>query len=363
MSIADYYQKNRAAFKSSKASPKALLAQLISSCFSFISTLRSKAYEKGFLKSIKAKIPVVSIGNISIGGSGKTPFCILLANALQEKGIRFGFISKGYKGQMSKKLSKQEFLTVCASHGPMIPANSCGDEPYLIASKFPQHPFVVSPNRVLAANKARLLGAELVLMDDGFQHRRLVRDLDIVLVRAQDPLEGAAFFPRGGLRDSLGRLAEADYVVVTGCDKVSFAYSKKCLAPYTQAPLIGVQSTFSKATLFNGKSFDLKGKRVIAFAGIAHPEAFFKMLEEAGANVVLSAELLDHAKIEDDFLYELELKVSSLGAEAIVCTEKDWVKLQHKNKSSILAYVSMEHELLCGKSTFKELLSQIQSLL
>ena len=311
---------------------------------------------------MKATIPIVSIGNISVGGSGKTPFCLFLADLLEKKEIPFGFISRGYKGQLSRKLSKKDALVVCASHGPMVPAKSCGDEPYLIASKFPQRPFVVSPNRALSANKAHALGARLILMDDGFQHRQLMRELDIVLVRAEDPLEGKAFFPRGGLRDSLSRLAEADYIVVTGCTKDSFASSQKQLAFYTQAPLIGVQTKLSKATFFNGQPFDLKGKRVIAFAGIAHPESFFNTLEQAGAKVVLGASLPDHAKIEDDFLHELELKVSSMGAEAIVCTEKDWVKIVHQKQSGLLAYISIEHEVVYGKGVFKELISQISCL-
>ena len=168
------------------------------------------AYLSGLLKAQKAPIPVISVGNLLLGGSGKTPFAIYLADLFYKHGLRPAIVSRGYKGSY-----QEDYLVVGdgGAEGPLAEPTECGDEPYLISSRLPHVPVIVGRKRihpVVAAHK--LFGSDVAILDDGFQHLGLARNADIVLINGSED----AMFPLGRLREPISALKRANLVVIVG---------------------------------------------------------------------------------------------------------------------------------------------------
>src|ERR1700733_10630426 len=169
--------------------------------------LKNLAYDKKLLASEKLSVPVVSIGNLVAGGTGKTPLVHSLALALQGK-VHLGILSRGYKSQIEK--SKQ-IKQISAGNGPLCSPAECGDEPYLLAQKT-KASLWVGADRIASGKKAIEQGANCLLLDDGMQHRRLFRDFEIVVIDGTSPFSEGNFLPCGWLRDSPKRLKNADLI-------------------------------------------------------------------------------------------------------------------------------------------------------
>lgn len=269
-------------------------------------TLRHFAYDKGLFHSEKPPLPVISVGNIQVGGTGKTPFVHLLAERLS-KTLKVAIASRGYRSAAEQL--KEPLLV-----SPDFDAAICGDEPLLLARKLPQVEVFVGPDRVASAKLAKSRGAELLILDDGMQHRRIGRDLDIALVSADDPFGGL-------LRDRPKRLRQVDLIACIGIrDEAHFSLFKEKMARFSSAPVVGL-----KRTLKNGSA--IAHKRVALFCAIARPESFVKSVEELGCEIVYKAFLPDHRRLSnwESFVH----KAQESGAELLICTEKDAVKLPH----------------------------------
>lgn len=263
--------------------------------------LRNALYDRGVFKVRRLRRPVVSVGNLSVGGSGKTPLVIALGELLKERGIAFDVLSRGY-GRRSKDI---------AVVNPEGSVEEFGDEPLLIARKL-QVPVVVGADRYQAGLLAeQKFSSRLHLLDDGFQHRRLHRDFDIVLLPARD-LE-AGLLPTGRLREPLSSLRRADAVV---------------LEPGVPVPE-GVKSVWRarrEITIHPSSSGPVT--TVVAFCAIAHPDQFFESLKTAGVRILESVAFRDHHRYsQQDIDRLLQLKKNS-GAEGLITTEKDLVKLK-----------------------------------
>src|SRR5438270_5373165 len=272
-----------------------------------VSGARNLIYDTGWFTA-RLKGPVVSVGNISVGGTGKTPFIIYLGELLKERGIKFDVLSRGY-GRASQGV---KLVDVAGS------ARDFGDEPLLIARKL-QVPVVVGESRYHAGLAAeQRFGPQLHLLDDGFQHRQLDRDLDIVLLGEGD-LEDK-LLPAGRLREPLSSLKRAEVVVLQGESEIR--------AQETCAPTSGL----STPTLFKmGRNMVVDAERAesyVAFCGIARPHGFFAGLRAAGVNVVAERAFRDHHAYSDADVKELLRMQSSSGAKGFVTTEKDEVNLR-----------------------------------
>jgi tetraacyldisaccharide 4'-kinase len=260
---------------------------------------RNALYNSRWLRSCSLQGPVISVGNLSVGGSGKTPFVILLGELLKARGIRFDVLSRGY-GRTTRGVLLVE---------PGGVARDFGDEPLLIARRL-QVPVVVGEDRYEAGRFAEArFGVQIHLLDDGFQHRRLARDFDIVLVTAEDARD--RLLPAGRLREPLQSLQRADVVVLTsGASEESFPLAGKTvwrvrrgIAPH-----------------------DIPARPVV-FCGIARPQSFLLQLRAAGIELVAEAFFRDHhAYTETDIHDLLQLKQRS-EAGGFVTTEKDAVNL------------------------------------
>ncbi len=269
-----------------------------------VSGARNLAYDTGWFTA-RLQGPVVSVGNISVGGTGKTPFIIYLGEQLKQCGIKFDVLSRGY-GRGSKGVRVVD---------PAGSAREFGDEPLLIARKLGV-PVILGESRYHAGLAAeQKFGAQLHLLDDGFQHRQLHRDLDIVLVGEGD-LEDK-LLPAGRLREPASSLKRADVVVMAGESKIN------------THPSAALRTGSGVPTLFKVISLDAKpAGGVVAFCGIARPQGFFAGLREAGVKVMAERIFRDHHAYSGAEVRELEaLRVSS-GAVGFVTTEKDLINLE-----------------------------------
>jgi tetraacyldisaccharide 4'-kinase len=258
--------------------------------------LRNALYDRGTLSACRLARPVVSVGNISVGGSGKTPFVIALGQLLKQRGIAFDVLSRGY-GRNSTEIAVVE---------PGGTAAQFGDEPLLIARTL-QAPVIVGGDRYQAGLLAeKQFSSKLHLLDDGFQHRRLHRDFDIVLLPDED-ITGS-LLPVGRLREPVTSLDRADAVVV---------FEKQVL------------SLSAKQTWLAHRRVELAGPsgRLVAFCGIARPRQFFDSLKALGQEIAETVTFGDHHRYSHgDVDRLLRLKVQS-GADGFITTEKDAVNL------------------------------------
>lgn len=286
-----------------------------------IQAIRSTLYRKRILTAKCLPRPVISVGNITVGGTGKTPATATIARLLIARGMKVAVLSRGYGGAM-------EGQTAIVADGDAIrlDAGQCGDEPYLLAATVPGLTVVMGADRYSAGLLAmEHLSPDVFLLDDGFQHLRLQRDLNILLVDCAHPFGNGWTLPAGLLREPKSAVQRADLVIHTRCP---LGFSP---APLAGKPFCSARHRLGAAIPLSGGplvSFDaLRGKKIMAFAGIGEPEPFFEELRTLGLDVVRTIPFSDHAAYAPDQLAGLAAAFRACGAEYAVTTEKDGVKL------------------------------------
>jgi tetraacyldisaccharide 4'-kinase len=272
----------------------------LAALFWLVSTLRRLAYRRGVLASARLPVPVVVVGNLTVGGAGKTPLVIWLARHLGDRGIRVGVLSRGYGGD-----TRAFPVEVTATTDPGL----VGDEPVLIALRA-GCPVVVDPDR---GRGARWLlerqPCDLLVADDGLQHYRLARDLEIVVVDGERRFGNGLLLPAGPLREGRGRLRTVDLVVVNG----------GVPQPGEHAMALRAREAWALAQPENRRSLEAwRGQRVHAVAGIGNPERFFRMLEGLGLAV-------DALPFPDHHAFRAA-DIDPPGGRPVLMTEKDAVK-------------------------------------
>jgi tetraacyldisaccharide 4'-kinase len=305
----------------------------LASIYGAVVSARNALYDRGVLRTRRLQGPVISVGNVSAGGSGKTPFVMVLGGLLQARGIKFDVLSRGY-GRKSRGV-----LLVDPGGLP----NQFGDEPLLIARKL-RVPVIVGEDRVAAGVFAESkFGSQLHLLDDGFQHRALARDFDIVLVTPQDADDH--LLPRGRLREPLSSLRRADAIVLA-----SGAASEKF--PLEQKSVWRVRRGIVPQNV---------PSRPVVFCGIARPQNFVLQLRAANIDPVAEAFYRDHhAYTEKDVRELLELKQRS-EAGGFVTTEKDAVNLgPFLSSLQPLAVVPVRMELTDAANAVDTILRKIE---
>ena len=292
-------------------------------------TLRETAYRVRLLGTGRLACPVISIGNITLGGSGKTPVTELAVRTLRELGGRPAVVSRGY-GRHTRGVH-----VVADSGGIRLAAHDAGDEPRLLAERLPGVPVVVGENRLAAGRvAAEHCGATVIVLDDGFQHRTIAKDLEIVVVNGQAPWGNARLFPRGMLREPMAALGRADLVVVTnppGAAEVE-AVSREVGRHNRRAPVLtAVYEVVDAYDLDSGRRLGaeaLAGRRLLAFAGLGTPRGFADTLAAAGVRVPGLVEFPDHHWYAGDEVADLARQSIAVGAEGLITTEKDAVRLR-----------------------------------
>ena len=290
---------------------------------------RERAYGWGLLKTERLPCPVVSVGNITLGGSGKTPTVELAARSLRALGASPAVVSRGY-GRQSRGVA-----VVADRDGVKLDARVAGDEPVLLAERLPGVPVVVGENRFQAGRVAvERCGATVVLLDDGFQNRTVAKDLEIVVLYGRSPWGNSRLFPRGMLREPLSALGRADLVLVTNPKDASDveAVSRVVCRHNSRVPVLAagfeVMDPMEARSGRREALAALSGRKALAFCGLGSPRGFADTLTASGVRVMDLVEFPDHHWFEPADLVELARQAEAAGAEGLVTTEKDWVRLR-----------------------------------
>ncbi|MFZ5787775.1 MAG: tetraacyldisaccharide 4'-kinase, partial [Acidobacteriota bacterium] len=287
-----------------------------------------RLFAAGIREPERAGAPVISVGNIAVGGTGKTPMVAAIARALCAAGHRPAILSRGYR--------RAEKRPVTSPPGQRPDWREVGDEPALLARLVPGAALSIDPDRTAGARRAvSELGATVLVLDDGFQHWRLARDLDVVVVDGRDPL-----CLNGPRREHPAALARVGAVVVMGG---AFEQASATLRRWTpNAPLLGA-AVVPTAVHVSGQSEPvsaLAGRRVLAAAGIAAPGRFFRTLETLGAEVVGTRKYPDHHRLDAAEVAVLVRAAESRGALPVV-TAKDAIKLPPESLQAV-AWLAVE---------------------
>jgi tetraacyldisaccharide 4'-kinase len=301
----------------------------LSILYRIIVHLRNYCYEARILKSQRLDCPVVSIGNITVGGTGKTPMVIMLAETLKKEGFRPAVLSRGYGGKKRDRVN-----IVSDGKNILMGIQEAGDEPLLMAQSLGDVPVITGKKRYRTGRYAiDNLKADILLLDDAFQHRSLKRDIDIVLLDGERPFGNGYMLPRGMLRESKSALKRADIVVLTGNDgdEKESEGEVRILRKYTGAPVFFASR--KPNSVIDGKTGEkrpleyLKGKRICAFSGIAKPENFRETLTSLGGTIAAFIPFPDHHVYTEGDIEEIARRAAESSAEIVITTEKDGVKL------------------------------------
>ena len=302
--------------------------------------MRAQAYRWGLLRTGRLPCPVVSVGNLTLGGSGKTPTVELAVRTLQELGAFPAVVSRGY-GRATRGV-----YVVADRDGVRVDTRRAGDEPVLLAERLPGVPVVVGENRHEAGRMAvERCGATALVLDDGFQHRTLAKDLEILVVQGRAPWGNARVFPRGMLREPLSALARAHLVVVTnpaGAEPVAAVTATVRRFNPSAAVLAARYQVEDAIETQSGRRLpvsELAGRRLIAFAGLGSPQGFADTLDAAAVRTVGFVEFPDHHWFTERDLSELARDARAAGAQGLITTEKDWVRVRELPPSPLPLWV------------------------
>ncbi len=321
--------------------------------------LRKALYRMRLVKVKKLRAKVISVGNITLGGSGKTPFVLYLAKKLKERRKNFAILSRGYG---RKKKATEELKR---SESPDIKWEEVGDEPFLLSSHLPEIPVLIDKDRYssgkIALNKYK---AGILILDDGFQHWRLKKDIDILMVDSTQDLDKEMLFPAGRLREPLSALKKAGIFILSRTDQSpNIERLKTALRIHNrQAPI--VESILEVTSVIDWRDkteielVSLKGKRGMAFCGIGNPCSFEKTLKSAGLEILNAFYFLDHYIYTRKDLLALDEEGKEIGADFLITTEKDSIRLPDAQGLSLpLLVLKVELKVISGEEKLWELLN------
>jgi tetraacyldisaccharide 4'-kinase len=290
--------------------------------------LRLALYRRRLFRVRDAGRPVISVGNVAAGGTGKTPFVLWLAGELASRGLTPAILTRGY-GRSSRGT-----VVVSDGAGALASVDASGDEAAVLARALPGVPVVADGNRSRGAARALALkpATSVFILDDGFSHVGLARNVDLVLLDATAPDAGGALLPEGGLREPLSSLARADVIVVTKSEQADPAAAASLAARYAPGvPLYRAETEVTGIVDARGtpvRRLDLPGPTLAAVAGLARPDAFFATLRSLGIEPAAEIAFPDHAPYGPEQLGRIAREAAAAGATAVVTTDKDSVKLE-----------------------------------
>jgi len=300
---------------------------LISLLYRSVIHSRYVLYMTGFLKSYTLPCKVVSVGNITLGGTGKTPTALYLAQLFQQQGMRTAVLSRGYRGKSSEKVA-----VVSDGEEIFLSPLDAGDEPFLLSQALPGVPVIIGKNKACSGRYAvEHFSSEVVILDDGFQHLKLKRDVDILLLDLNYGFGNGYLLPRGILREPLSQISRAQLVLLTKKTERAGTHwlEKEIAALHPGARIFFADYRIQCiTTLKDEKTIEpghLKGKKVLALSAIANPRYFSYLLREGGISVTEEWKLPDHHYYTAKEAGSLESYLNRI--DVIITTEKDSVKM------------------------------------
>jgi len=338
-----------------------LILYPLSVLYGIISDLRNLGYSAGIFTRWKCDVPVISIGNMIAGGTGKTPFTMLCIDLLKEQYQQIVVVSRGYQ-RKSKGLQ-----IVSDGQGTVIPAEMGGDEPVMIATKYPQVPVIVSENRKEGIKQAvNGYRADLILLDDAFQHRKVARSCDLLLINGGRDLNRERLLPLGDLRERLKHLRRADIVLLNTSQGTLSKEDRGLLNFLYKGPVFDCH--FRPKTLVNSrleKIADiniLRGKSAYLLCAIAAPDQFVETIAQLGAEIQKIHIFPDHHFFTTEDYEQIKDQYQALKCDYLLCTEKDMVKLETSFLKGLnLVAVGLQGEVINSKSFVDKLIQFIDN--
>jgi tetraacyldisaccharide 4'-kinase len=317
--------------------------------------VRTALYDHRLFRTHQVDAAVLSVGNLTVGGTGKTPLVVWLAGHVQSKGLRVAILTRGYKAtNQESEIENQKY----------------SDEPALLATVCPGVPVIVNPDRVAGADRA--IGehsAQVLILDDGFQHRRLARDIDIVTIDATSPFGFDKLLPAGLLREPVAALRRAHAVVMTRCDQASrerLAQIERRIQGVNPRAIVSmsVHKPVGAVSLSGAQISleELQGRKVYAFCGLGNPEAFFETTRGLGCVLVERESFDDHHDYTSHCLDRICRQARQRNADYILTTQKDWTKILRLPVSAgapPLACLAVELTFIAGADRLTGLIDRV----
>jgi tetraacyldisaccharide 4'-kinase len=299
-----------------------------------VSHLRARAYRTGLLKPKRLDAIVISVGNLTVGGTGKTPMVLWIAEKLLAEGKHVGILTRGYRGE----------IVATDASGTGEATSSTSDEVQLLQARLGDRVrFGIGANRFEKGAQLAVSGVDWFVLDDGFQHLQLARNVDIVLVDATNPFGGGHLLPGGRLREPMSALRRADLVVITRTSNAPGL--ERAIQRHTNAPIFYARPRLDAiryveaGRLSDSVAMDITGK-LFAFCGIGNPHSFLFTLRDSGLEIVGHQFFTDHHRYTKMDAAQVILAARAVGATALICTEKDLYNLSDAFDGSI--------DLLCA---------------
>ncbi len=330
------------------------LLKLASVVYGWIHQLRLWAYRTGWLKSKRLDCRVISVGNLTLGGTGKSPMVMKIARLLKDRGLRPAILSRGYG-----RMVNEQVRVVNDGQETLLDPRYAGDEPVMMGKILGDIPILIGSDRYLTGNHAiERFGIDTLVLDDGYQHVQLQRDVNILLVKAENPLGNGNLFPAGVLRESAENMNRANLIILTQASK-----DKNDLdLPWPKnVPVLQAGYSVQSITRLDDAEEQFSGEAIVdqpvaAFCGIANPDSFRNTVESSGARLVHFEAWPDHHPFTPADLLKIVERAIDKGAKMIWVTEKDVVKLEPSVSSLPIYKVAMQVDILDDQALFEAII-------
>ena len=367
-----------------KAAAVRFILLALSRVFALAVKIRRILYNARILRDSTLGVQVIAIGNLTVGGTGKTPVVEKFARALQDAGRKVAILSRGYRSRpkpfaerMVDKILLREDTTpprvVSDGHSLLLDSETAGDEPYMLASNLKDVVVLVDKDRVKAGRYAvERFGCDTLLLDDGFQYWKLRgRRTDVVLVDAQQPFGNEYLLPRGTLREPPSHLSRASVVFLTKVDRSTPELSRRTDDLRVRVARLNTRAEVVECVhhplyfedVFTGEQFGLdllRGRRVASLSGIAQPESFEQKLSELGADIVLARRFADHHRFSQQEVLDAINRGKKRRADMVVTTQKDAVRFPKLDRRDLPIYfMRVEIKITAGADGFDEAVRRI----
>jgi tetraacyldisaccharide 4'-kinase len=344
------------------------ILQGISFLYMLIVSSRLRFYRNHIFRRHQIGCPVISIGNLTVGGTGKTPVVEKLARDLCSRGRKVAILSRGYKSVRRKGMGGDVAPVRVVSEGGalLLDSKTAGDEPFMLAKNLRGVAVVVDKDRVAcASHAANNLGSDLLILDDGLQYLRLHRRFDIVLIDQEAPFGNEFLLPRGTLREPPENLRRATHILITKCDGSDLSELHSRIRRYNRtAPIIECRHRPLELQDFStGEHLplsSLQGLRAASLSAIASPESFEQGLRKLGVSLDLTQSFADHHRYSKRELNRFLKRCVRRGVSCILTTEKDAVRMPRLlNQEIPIRYLRIEIEILKGEEHWRKMLEQL----
>jgi tetraacyldisaccharide 4'-kinase len=337
-------------------SPVKIITYVISFFYRLIINFRNWLYDHKILKEVTLPCPVISVGNITVGGTGKTPCVIMLAQMLQENGFKPAILSRGYGGKNINPVN-----IVSDGNKILLDSETAGDEPFLIAQVLKGIPVITGAKRIVTGKTAiNQFGANVLICDDAMQHRQIFRDINLVLLDNEYLRGNDHILPRGRLREPINGLGRASAFVFTHTNEAQ--QTNDTIEKLVQTENIPIFRSIHKSKDIVKGDYSvqwpisiLAGKKVCVFCGIAKPDSFKKNLLAAGAQVLSFDIFPDHHRYNENELEKIKTRFIDCRADFLISTQKDGMRIQEFSEFLKIIYMlRIELEIIPSGESFKE---------